>query len=310
MAEAFVQLKKLVIKGYPVERIFVVKAIDIKKEFYCAVTIDPSHNDVVLIASAAGGVDIEETAQKNPEQIQKYYLEGKREFEPARWVKFITKVFPDGGSQARGTDIFNKMVKVFFEQDCSLVEVNPLVIDAAGKWYAADAKINFDDNALYRHPDIAAWRDPSQEDPREVEAKKYELSYVGLDGNIGCIVNGAGLAMATMDIVKYAGGEPANFLDVGGGANQEKVTAAFKIILQDPKVKAILVNIFGGIMRCDVVAEGILAAVKEIGVKVPLVIRLEGTNVEQGKEILKRSGLKIISASTFEEAAEKVVAAL
>ena len=287
----FAQLKKLVIKGYPVERIFVVKAIDIKKEFYCAVTIDPSHNDVVLIASSAGGVDIEETAKTNPDRIQKYYLQGKREFEPARWVEFIKRVFPDGGSQAVGTDIFNKLVKVFSEQDCSLVEVNPLVIDAQGKWYAADAKILFDDNALFRHPENAKLLDFQYEDPDEIDAKASQLSFVKLDGNVGCIVNGAGLAMATTDVTHLLGGKPANFLDVGGSSSPEKVLNALRIIFKNPKIKSILINIFGGITRCDDIANGILQAREKLNIKVPLVVRLTGTNEKLAKEILAKAGI-------------------
>jgi succinyl-CoA synthetase beta subunit len=306
LVSIFEQLRKLVIKGYPVERIFVVKAIDIKKEFYCAVTIDPSRNDVVLIASAAGGVDIEETAQKTPEQIQKYYLQGKRDFEPARWVEFIKRVFPDGGSQAVGTDIFQKMVKVFFEQDCSLVEVNPLAIDAAGKWYAADAKMLFDDNAMFRHPEQGALRDMRYEDPEELEAKECQLSFVKLDGNVGCIVNGAGLAMATMDVTQLLGGKPANFLDVGGSSNPEKVLNALKIILKNEKTKSILINIFGGITRCDDIANGILQAREKLSIKVPVVVRLTGTNEKEAIEILAKAGINTFE--TMREVVQEAVA--
>lgn len=307
LVSTFEQLRKLVIKGYPVERIFVVKAIDIKKEFYCAVTIDPSRNDVVLIASAAGGIDIEETAKTNPEQIQKYYLQGKREFEPARWVEFIKRVFPDGGSQALGTDIFNKMVKVFFDQDCSLVEVNPLVIDAQGKWYAADAKILFDDNAMFRHPDNNNLRDMRYEDPDELEAKECQLSFVKLDGEVGCIVNGAGLAMATMDVTHLLGGHPANFLDVGGSSNPEKVLHALRIILKNPKTKAILINIFGGITRCDDIANGILQAREKLNIKVPLFVRLTGTNENEAKAILAKAGIGTFP--TMREVVQRAVTA-
>jgi succinyl-CoA synthetase beta subunit len=307
LVSTFEQLRKLVIKGYPVERIFVVKAINIKKEFYCAVTIDPSHNDIVLIASAAGGVDIEETAQTHPEQIQKYYLQGKRTFEPSRWVEFIKKVFPDGGSQAIGTDIFNKLVKIFFENDCSLVEVNPLVIDDQGKWYAADAKINLDDNALFRHPDAVALRDLRYEDPDELEAKECQLSFVKLDGNVGCIVNGAGLAMATVDVTNLLGGQPANFLDVGGSSSPEKVLNALRIILKNPKVKSILINIFGGITRCDDIANGILQAREQLKIKVPLFVRLTGTNEKEAKEILAKAGIGTFQ--TMRQVVQEAVAA-
>jgi succinyl-CoA synthetase beta subunit len=257
----------------------------------------------------AGGIEIEEVAAKHPEKILKTHFCPNQGLQKKEAVRLAARLISEVSTQDIFAEIFEAMSKIFLELDASLVEINPLAMMQSGNMIAIDAKINFDDNGLYRHPEIAQLRDPSQEDPREVEAKKYDLSYVGLDGSIGCIVNGAGLAMATMDIIKYAGGEPANFLDVGGGASKEKVAAAFKIILTDPQVKAILVNIFGGIMRCDVVAEGVLAAVNEVGVHVPIVVRLEGTNVKEGKEILKNSSLNIIAANTFAEAAEKVVGA-
>lgn len=297
-------------EGRPIHKVLVEKTTPLGREYYVSVILDRSEEEPCLIVSPAGGMDIEEVAHKSPEKIFKHYFcidQGLLEPD-ARKVAERLSLTPEQ-TQAF-TQIFMALAKLFLELDGVLVEVNPLALRKSGEVIAIDAKISFDANALYRHPEIAAMRDPSQEDPREVEAKKFDLSYVGLDGNIGCIVNGAGLAMATMDIIKYAGGEPANFLDVGGGATKEKVAAAFKIILTDPKVKAILVNIFGGIMRCDVVAEGILAAIKEVGVKVPLVARLEGTNVDQGKEILKKSGLNIITAAGFADAAEKVVASL
>ena len=255
-------------------------------------------------------MEIEEVAAKEPEKILRTHFSPDKPLDPKQALSVAKKLISDEKNAKTFAQIFEAMSKMFLELDISLVEINPLAVMTTEEIVAIDAKINFDDNALFRHADIASMRDVSQEDPREVQAKKFDLSYVGLEGNIGCIVNGAGLAMATMDIIKYAGGEPANFLDVGGGANKEKVEAAFKIILRDPKVKAILVNIFGGIMRCDVVAEGILSAVQEVDVKIPLVVRLEGTNVDKGKEILRKSSLNIISASTFEEAAEKVVASL
>lgn len=296
--------------GKRVSKILIEATSPIAREYYASIVLDRSAAKPCLIVSESGGVEIEEVASREPEKIFKHLFsphDGLGEDEAYRAASQLTQ---DTNTAKLFAAVFRPLAKLFLDLDASLVEINPLALMASGKVIAIDAKINFDVNGLYRHPEIAALRDPSQEDPREVEAKKYDLSYVGLDGNIGCIVNGAGLAMATMDIIKFAGGEPANFLDVGGGANKEKVTAAFKIILRDPKVKAILVNIFGGIMRCDVVAEGILAAVKEVGIKVPLVVRLEGTNVTEGKEILKHSGLNIISVSGFAEAAEKVVAAL
>lgn len=297
-------------EGKPVDSVLIETTSPLAKEYYASVVLDRSAAKPCLIVSEAGGMEIEEVAASHPEKILKIHFSPDKGLPPEESKQIAARLVPNPKQAAVFAQIFDGMAKLFLELDASLVEINPLAVMGTGTVIAIDAKINFDDNGLYRHPEIAALRDPRQEDPREVEAKKFDLSYVGLDGNIGCVVNGAGLAMATMDIIQYAGGRPANFLDVGGGANKEKVTAAFKIILTDPKVEAILVNIFGGIMRCDVVAEGILAAVGEVGVKVPLVVRLEGTNVEQGKEILKRSSLKIISAASFKEAAEKVVAAL
>ncbi len=297
-------------EGKPVNSILIEQTSPIKKEYYASVVLDRAAFKPCLIVSEAGGMDIEEVAKKNPEKILREHFSPDTGLEPARAEQMSAKLNLTPEQAKVFAKTFVSLSRLFIELDASLVEINPLAIVESGKVIAIDAKINFDDNALYRHPEIAQLRDPSQEDPREVEAKKFDLSYVGLDGSIGCIVNGAGLAMAPMDIIKYAGGNPANFLDVGGGAGKEKVAAAFKIILKDAHVKAILVNIFGGIMRCDVVAEGILAAIQEVGVKVPLVVRLEGTNVNEGKEILKKSGLNLISASEFSEAAEKVVAAL
>jgi len=304
-------------EGKPVDLVLVESTIKIEKEYYASIALDRSMFKPCLIVSEAGGINIEEVAEKDPSKISKthFFVEEGLDAATARHV--ANRLVNDPAKAAEFAKIFEAMAKLFIETDCSLVEINPLAVMSTGDVIAIDAKINFDDNALYRHPEIAAMHDPRQDDEREIEAGKYSLSYVGLTGNIGCVVNGAGLAMATMDIIKYAGGEPANFLDVGGGADQEKVAAAFKIILKDPSVKAILVNIFGGIMRCDVVAEGILAAVKEINPNgnslpnnIPLVVRLEGTNVKEGKAILEKSGLKIIAASDFADAATKVVEAV
>jgi len=305
LVKNFEQLKKLVIKGYPVERILIVRAIDIKKEYYVAVTIDPTQNDVVLIASVAGGVDIEETAKKNPQAIKKFYLQGEHTIDLKRWPDFIYSIFPDKASQELGTKIFQNLINLFYQYDCSLAEINPLVQDRGGEWHAADAKINFDDNALFRHGDIQAMSDPKYEEIEELEAKQQGLSFVKLDGNVGCIVNGAGLAMATVDIVKLFGGNPANFLDVGGSSSPEKVLNALKIILRNPKIKAILVNIFGGITRCDDIANGILAARQQLKISVPMVVRLTGTNEEQAKAILAKE--KISTYSSMREAIRKVV---
>lgn len=305
LEKAFGELRKLNIKGYPVEKILVVHAISIKKEFYAAITIDNAKDDVVIIASAAGGVDIEETAQKNPQAIKKFYLQGNKEIDPSRLAAFVASVFSDASQQKEAAQIFQSLVKVFFDNDCSLAEINPLVIDDNGKLIAADAKINFDDNALFRHPDFLKMSDLRYEDPDELEAKKSDLSFVKLDGNVGCIVNGAGLAMATMDIVKLLGGNPANFLDVGGSSNPEKVLNALKIILGNKKVKAVLINIFGGITRCDDIANGILAARGKLNMSVPIVVRLTGTNEKEAKELLAKNGIN--TYSTMREAVTEVV---
>lgn len=292
--------------GQPVDQVLVEIQREIAKEYYAAVVLDRSKEKPCLIFSSAGGMEIEEVARKNPGAIWKKAFSPFNALTPDE-VKGVMNHAPTDPIDSL-TDILSKLTRLFLELDASLVEINPLAQLSSGEIFALDAKIRLDDSALERHPELASLADPRQEDPRESEAKKFGLSYVGLEGNIGCLVNGAGLAMATMDLVKLAGGEPANFLDVGGGASREKVSAAFKIILQDPKVEAILVNIFGGIMRCDVIAEGILAAVKEIRLKVPLVVRLEGTQAEEGKKILKASPLEIIPANSLEEAAKKVVA--
>ncbi len=306
LERTFSKLQTLKIKGYLVNRIFIARAIDIKKEFYLAVTIDPAQDDVVLIASSAGGVEIEETAKTNPGAIKKYYLQQSRDIDQSRWPSFIESIFDGSELQKEGTKVFQGLIKVFFENDCSLTEVNPLVIDAEGKIYAADAKINFDDNGLMRHEDLEQLRDLSFEDEDELAAKDSGLSFVKLDGNVGCIVNGAGLAMATMDIIKLSGGQPANFLDVGGSSNPDKVLNALKIILKNKDVKAILINIFGGITRCDDIAKGILEAKREIDIPVPLVVRLTGTNEKEAKELLAKNGMK--TCSTMREAVDKVVA--
>jgi succinyl-CoA synthetase beta subunit len=305
LEKKFGELKHLKIKDYAVEKILVVKAIDIKKEFYVGITIDNLKDDVVLIASAEGGVDIEETAKTNPTAIKKLYLDGKKEADAAKLAAFVQSVFPDAAHQKTASDIFQKLIKVFFENDCSIVEINPLVIDGKGHMLAADAKINLDDNALFRHEDLVSLRDMKFEDAEELLAKEKNLSFVKLDGNVGCIVNGAGLAMATMDIIKIQGGRPANFLDVGGSSNPEKVLNALRIILKNKEIKAILINIFGGITRCDDIANGILQARKEIELPVPLVVRLTGTNEKEAKEILAKA--KINTYSTMREAVNKVV---
>ena len=294
-------------QGQPVDQVLVEVQSPISKEFYAAVVLDRSKAEPCLIFSESGGMEIEEVAKKSPEAIRKKYFSARSGLSASDAKTFLRESSLLPKDTELLSKIFAGLAKVFLATDASLVEVNPLAQMRSGEWLALDAKIRLDDNGLERHPELAKLEDSRQEDPRETEAKKSGLSYVGLEGNIGCMVNGAGLAMATMDLIKLAGGEPANFLDVGGGASAEKVTAAFKIILTDPKVRAILVNIFGGIMRCDVIAEGILAAVQEIDLKVPLVVRLEGTQVKEGKEILRKSGLKIISAESFEEAAKKVV---
>ena len=303
--------------GQPVDQVLIEAQTELSQEFYAAVALDRSKAKPCLIFSGAGGVDIEELAKSSPQAIHKRTFSPGVGFSLSEAESILTErqmercqvhVSLPPSEKKTLAQILVKLTNIFLETDASLVEVNPLARTASGEWLALDAKIRLDDNGLELHPELAQLHDERQEDPRETEAKKFGLSYVGLEGNIGCMVNGAGLAMATMDLIKLAGGEPANFLDVGGGANQEKVTAAFKIILTDPKVKAILVNIFGGIMRCDVIAEGILAAVREIQLKVPLVVRLEGTQVKEGKEILRKSGVSIISAEGLQEAAQKVVA--
>jgi succinyl-CoA synthetase beta subunit len=296
-------------EGQKVRRLLIEEGADIKKELYVGMVVDRGTQRVVLMASSEGGMDIEEVAAKTPEKIHKVVVDpmsglaDKDAEDIARKIGIPEKAVP----QARG--ILKGLYKAFDETDCSLAEINPLIVTGDESVLALDAKMNFDDNALFRHADIVAMRDLDEEDPAEIEASKFDLNYIQLDGNIGCLVNGAGLAMATMDIIKLYGGSPANFLDVGGGASAEKVTEAFKIMLKNVNLKAILVNIFGGIMKCDVIAQGVVTAARQVHLKVPLVVRLEGTNVDIGKKILAESGLPIISASNMADAAEKVVKA-
>ncbi|MGY6555831.1 MAG: ADP-forming succinate--CoA ligase subunit beta [Wenzhouxiangella sp.] len=293
----------------PVNSVLICEATDIAQELYLGALVDRAHKAVVFMGSAAGGVDIEQVAAETPEKIHTAVIDIAAGFQPyqARQIGFAMGLNPKQVGQL--TKIMAALYKLFMDLDISLIEVNPLIIDQDGNLGALDAKLNADDNALFRHPKLAAMRDESQEDPTELAASKHELNYVTLDGNIACMVNGAGLAMATMDVVKLAGGEPANFLDVGGGTNAERVKEAFKLILSDSKVKAILVNIFGGIVRCDLIAEGIINAVKDIDVKVPVVVRLEGTNVDEGKKLLADSGFAIIPADDLNDGARKAVEA-
>ncbi len=296
-------------EGKQVQRLYVTDGVDIKKEYYCSVVLDRDTSRVTFMVSTEGGMDIEEVAEKHPEKIVHVNVDPACGFQGFHGRRLAFALGLEGAANKSATKFFSAMYKAFTELDCSTVEINPLIVTDKEEVMALDAKISFDDNALFRHPDVAAMRDESEEDEKETMAKNFDLSYVALEGNIGCMVNGAGLAMATMDIIKLYGGQPANFLDVGGGANKEKVTAAFKIILADPNVKGVLVNIFGGIMKCDIIAEGVIAAAKEVQLSVPLVVRLEGTNVELGKEILSKSGLAIIPADNLADAARKVVEA-
>ena len=294
-------------EGKEVKRLYIEEGSDIRKEYYLSFVLDRATSRVTLMGSEEGGMDIEEVAEKNPEKIFKEVVDPVTGLTPfqARRMAFNMNI---------PANLVNKAVKLmlglydaFIDKDASIVEINPLVVTGDDEVVALDAKFNFDGNALYRHKDILELRDFDEEDPKEIEASKYDLSYIALDGNIGCMVNGAGLAMATMDTISYYGGSPANFLDVGGGATAEKVTEAFKIILSDPKVKGIFVNIFGGIMKCDVIAEGVIIAAKEVGLEVPLVVRLEGTNVERGKQLLNESGLNIVAADSMADGAQKIV---
>jgi len=297
-------------EGKEVKRIYIEEGCDIARELYLSLLVDRETSRIMIVASTEGGMDIEAVAEETPEKIATVAIDPATGIMPFHTRKIAFGLGLEGNQIKSAGTFLTAMYKAFVELDASLVEVNPLVVTGAGDVIALDAKMNFDDNALYRHPDIEELRDEDEEDPMELEATKHELNYIKLDGAIGCMVNGAGLAMATMDIVKLAGGSPANFLDVGGGATKERVTTAFKIILSDPNVEGILVNIFGGIMRCDVIAEGIVAAAREVSLHVPLVVRLEGTNVELGKKILAESGLPIIAGDDLGDAAEKVVNAV
>jgi succinyl-CoA synthetase beta subunit len=296
-------------QGQKVRRLLIEEGADIKQELYVSMVTDRVSQRVVLMASSEGGMDIEEVAASHPELIHKVTIDPATGLTNADAEAIAAKIGIPPGSIADARAQLQGLYQAYWETDASLAEINPLIVTGAGKVIALDAKFNFDSNALYRHPEIVAYRDLDEEDPAEIEASKYDLAYISLDGNIGCLVNGAGLAMATMDTIKLFGGEPANFLDVGGGATTEKVTEAFKIMLRNPNLKAILVNIFGGIMRCDVIAEGVIAASRAVSLQVPLVVRMKGTNEEIGKQLLAGSGLPIISADTMEEAAQKVVAA-
>ena len=296
-------------QGQKVRRLLIEEGADIKKEYYLGMVVDRGTQKVALMASAEGGMDIEEVAAQHPEKIHRLAIDPATGIKDAEADDVARKIGIPDASVPQAREVLQTLYRAFWETDSSLAEINPLILTGDGRVVALDAKMNFDDNALFRHPEVVAMRDLDEEDPAEVEASKFDLNYIQLDGNIGCLVNGAGLAMATMDIIKFYGGSPANFLDVGGGATTEKVTEAFKIMLRNPSLAAILVNIFGGIMKCDVIAAALVAAAKVVSLRVPLVVRLEGTNVELGKKILAESGLPIISAADMADAAQKVVAA-
>tara|TARA_Y100001936_G_scaffold81057_1_gene79625 strand:+ start:618 stop:1805 length:1188 start_codon:yes stop_codon:yes gene_type:complete len=297
-------------EGKVVNRLYIEEGCDIKKEYYLSMLVDRSTSSVSIIASTEGGMEIEEVAEKEPEKIITVNVPGDKNLDQASLDRLVQGLGITSEQSGDFCDQIQKIYDSFLSADASLVEVNPFVLTGEGNFLALDAKVSIDDNALYKHKDIAEMRDETEEDPAEIEASKHELNYIKLDGSIGCMVNGAGLAMGTMDIIQLHGGSPANFLDVGGGATKERVAKAFSIILQDSNVKVILVNIFGGIMKCDIIAEGVVAAAKELSIQVPLVVRLEGTNVDLGKEILNKSGLAIISADNLEDAAQKAVGAL
>jgi succinyl-CoA synthetase beta subunit len=297
-------------QGQKVRRLLIEEGADIRKELYVGMVVDGGTQRAVLMASSEGGMDIEEVAAKTPEKIHKVFVDPAAGLTGGEARGVAKRIGIPDSALAQASELLQGLYKCFWDTDASLLEVNPLILSGDGRVVALDSKINFDDNALFRHPEIVALRDLDEEDPLEIEASKHELSYISLDGNIGCMVNGAGLAMATMDTIKLYGGSPANFLDVGGGATAEKVTAAFKIMLSNPKVKAILVNIFGGIMKCDTIATGVVAAAREVKLSVPLVVRMKGTNEDLGKKILKDSGLPIISADDMAQAGQKVVAAI
>lgn len=297
-------------EGKLVRKLYIEQGCDIKKEYYVAMLIDRHYGRPVMMGSAEGGMDIEEVAEKHPEKIFKVIIDPAVGMQAFQAREMAYNLGFKGAAAGNAVKVLMGLAKVFKQYDCSMAEINPLVETGDGQVIPLDCKLNFDSNALFRHPDILEMRDIGEEDPAEVEASKFDLAFIKLDGNIGCLVNGAGLAMATMDIIKLHGAEPANFLDVGGGATKEKVTEAFKLILKDPNVKGILVNIFGGIMKCDIIAEGIIAATKQLGLKVPLVVRLQGTNVELGKKILKDSGLNITPADDLTSAAKAIVSAV
>jgi succinyl-CoA synthetase beta subunit len=296
--------------GKQVNRLYIEDGAEIARELYLSLLVDRSVGRVAFVVSTEGGMDIEAVAHDTPEKIITHAIDPLKGVTPADVKKLVTALKLKGQAAKDADHLFPTLYQAFSEKDMSLLEVNPLIVNKKGELRVLDAKVSFDNNAMFRHDDVAVLRDLSEEDPKEIEASKFDLAYVALDGNIGCMVNGAGLAMATMDIIKLKGAEPANFLDVGGGASKEKVSAAFKIITADPAVKGILVNIFGGIMKCDVIAEGVIGAIREIGLKVPLVVRLEGTNVDLGKKMLNESGLNVIAADDLDDAAEKIVAAV
>jgi succinyl-CoA synthetase beta subunit len=296
--------------GKQVNRLYVEEGSDIASEFYLSALVDRETSRVAFVVSTEGGMNIEQVAHDTPEKIVTFSVDPATGIMPHHGRRVAQTLGLKGDLAKQAEDLVAKLYCAFVERDMSMLEINPLVVTKGGKLICLDAKVSFDSNALYRRPDIVALRDPTEEDEKELEASKHDLAYIALDGTIGCMVNGAGLAMATMDIIKLYGAEPANFLDVGGGASKEKVTAAFKIITADPNVRGILVNIFGGIMRCDVIAEGVVAAVREVGLQVPLVVRLEGTNVDQGKKIIDESGLNVISADDLDDAAQKIVNAV
>lgn len=297
-------------EGKEVQKVYIEQGCNIKKEFYAAVLLDRTTGRIVVMASAEGGVNIEEVAEEHPEKLITVQVDPAVGLQPFQARQLAFAVGMKDKVAGKAAKFLMGLYKAYVEKDCSIAEINPLVETAEGEVIALDAKMNFDSNALFKHPDIMELRDLTEEDPAEVEASKFDLAFIKLDGNIGCLVNGAGLAMSTMDIIQLHGGSPANFLDVGGGANKEKVTNAFKLILKDPNVKGIFVNIFGGIMKCDIIAEGVIAASKELGLKVPLVVRLEGTNVELGKKMLAESGLNIIPADDLTDGAKKIVNAV
>ncbi|MDV4145069.1 MULTISPECIES: ADP-forming succinate--CoA ligase subunit beta [Shimia] len=296
--------------GKQVNRIYIEDGSDIERELYLAFLVDRVTSRVSIVASTEGGMDIEEVAASTPEKILSFSIDPATGYMPFHGRRVAFALGLTGGQVKQCVQLLDKLYRAFVEKDMEMLEINPLIVMPDGNLKLLDAKLGFDGNAVYRHPDVSELRDTTEEDPKELEASKYDLNYIALDGEIGCMVNGAGLAMATMDIIKLYGAEPANFLDVGGGATKEKVTEAFKIITSDPNVKGILVNIFGGIMRCDIIAEGVIAAVKEVGLQVPLVVRLEGTNVEKGKEIISTSGLNVIAADNLSDGAEKIVKAV